>query len=151
MEQNTSNLFELHIDHQSNAYLRETAKWARFLAIVGFIICALLVIIALFAGSVIASGLGGFGDGGFAGLGVVVTIFYVLVALLLLFPNLYLFRFGGQMQTALRNNDQALLASAFGNIKSYFKFIGILTIIALAFWALGLVFGVLGSTMSSFN
>jgi hypothetical protein len=151
MEQNTSNLFELQIDHQSNAYLRETAKWAKFMAIMGFIACAFLVLIAVFAGSVIASGFGSFSGGGMAGMGIVVSIIYIALALLLFFPNLYLFRFAGQMQTALRNNDQALLTTSFGNLKSYYKFIGILVIIMLAFWALGLVFGVLGATMASFN
>lgn len=151
MEQNTSNLFELQIDHQSNAYLRETAKWAKFLAIVGFIGCALIILVGIFAGSVMATTFGELGGGFGGGMGVVMAVIYILLALLAFFPYLYLYRFANQMQVALRNNDQAALSTSFGNLKSCFKFVGILTIIVLAFYALALVFGVLGATMASFN
>lgn len=151
MEQTSSNLFELQIDHQSNAYLKETAKWAKFLAIIGFIGCALIILMGVFAGSLMATTFGEMG-GGFGGsFGVVMAIVYILFALLAFFPYLYLFRFANQMQVALRNNDQAALTTSFGNLKSCFKFVGILTIIVLAFYALALVFGVLGATMASFN
>ena len=151
MEQNTSNLFELQIDHQSNAYLRETAKWAKFLAIVGFIGCALIILVGIFAGSVMATTFGELGGGFGGGMGVIMAVIYILLALLAFFPYLYLYRFANQMQVALRNNDQAALTTSFGNLKSCFKFVGILTIIVLAFYALALVFGVLGATMASFN
>jgi hypothetical protein len=152
MEQNTSNLLELHIDSQSNAYLRETAKWAKFLAIIGFIGCALIILIGVFAGSVMATAFSDLGGGGFGGgMGVVMAVIYILFALLAFFPYLYLYRFANQMQAALRSNDQAALTTSFGNLKSCFKFVGILTIIVLAFYALALVFGVLGATMASFG
>jgi hypothetical protein len=151
MEQNTSNLFELQVDHQSNAYLRETAKWAKFLSIIGFIGCALIILVGIFAGSVMATTMGELGGGFGSGMGVVMAVVYILFALLAFFPYLYLYRFANQMQVALRNNDQAALTTSFGNLKSCFKFVGILTIIVLAFYALALVFGVLGATMASFN
>lgn len=151
MEQNTSNLFELQVDHQSNAYLKETAKWAKFLSIIGFIGCALIILVGIFAGSVMATTLGDMGGGFGGGMGVVMAVVYILFALLAFFPYLYLYRFANQMQVALRNNDQAALTTSFGNLKSCFKFVGILTIIILAFYALALVFGVLGATMASFN
>ena len=124
MEQNTSNLFELQIDHQSNAYLRETAKWAKFLAIVGFIGCALIILVGIFAGSVMATTFGELGGGFGGGMGVVMAVIYILLALLAFFPYLYLYRFANQMQVALRNNDQAALSTSFGNLKSCFKFVG---------------------------
>ena len=151
MEQNTSNLFELQVDHQSNAYLRETAKWAKFLSIIGFIGCALIILVGIFAGSVMATTMGDMAGGFGSGMGVVMAVVYILFALLAFFPYLYLYRFANQMQVALRNNDQAALTTSFGNLKSCFKFVGILTIIILAFYALALVFGVLGATMASFN
>lgn len=152
MEQNTPNLLELHIDSQSNAYLRETAKWAKFLAVIGFIGCALIILIGVFAGSVMATAFSDLGGGGFGGgMGVVMAIIYILLALLFFFPYLYLYRFANQMQAALRSNDQAALTTSFGNLKSCFKFVGILTIIVLALYALIFVFGILGATMASFG
>jgi hypothetical protein len=148
MEQNTSNLFELHIDHQSGAYLRETAKWGKFLAIVGFIMCALVVLIGIFAGSIMAAAFGQMGGAYSTGMGAGAAIVYILIALLYFFPCLYLYRFATRMQVALQNNDQSNLSAAFMNLKSCFKFLGILTIIVLAFYALALIFVVLGATMA---
>ena len=133
-------LFELQIDQQSISYLSETARWAKFLSIVGFIMCGLMIILALFAGSLMATltrlrsddalqGIAGMG-------GAFVSLIYIVIALLYFFPCLYLFNFAGKMQTALRNNDQTSLNASFGQLKSCFKFVGILTIIVLSFYIL---------------
>ena len=145
-----SNLFELQLDHQSVAYLRETAKWGKFLAIVGFIGCALIVLIGIFAGTIMASAFGDLG-GGYGGMGAGMAFVYILLALLYFFPCLYLYRFAVRMQVALNNNDQQSLPAALMNLKSAFKFVGILTIIILALYALAIIFAVLGATMASFG
>ncbi|HYE53338.1 MAG TPA: DUF5362 family protein [Chitinophagaceae bacterium] len=148
MEQNTSNLFELHVDQQSNAYLHETARWAKFLAIVGFIACAFIVLAGIFAGSIMSS----MGDGfGMAGLGVGAAIMYILIALLWFFPCLFLYRFAVRTQVALRNNEQQNLTAGLANLKSYFKFVGILTIIFISIYLLIFIFAMLGAGMASFG
>jgi hypothetical protein len=143
MEQTNQNLFDLQIDHQSNSYLGEAAKWGKFLAIMGFIFCGLLIIIALFAGTMMASMMSGFGGGSEATAsavgGGVITFVYIVFALIYFFPCLYLYNFSSKMQVALRANQQESLNTSFRNLKSCFKFMGILMIIMLAFWALGIV------------
>jgi hypothetical protein len=138
------NLFELQVDQQSISYLSETARWARFLSIVGFVLCGLMIVLALFAGSLIStftrvsSGSDALGSAmGFSS--ALFSLIYIVIALLYFFPCLYLFNFSGKMQTALRNNDQTSLNAAFGNLKSCFKFVGILTIVFLSFYLLGTV------------
>ena len=115
------NLFELQIDQQSISYLGETAKWAKFLSIVGFVMCGLMVIFALFAGTIIVNtisklnpdqGLAATGMGGFF------SIIYLVIALIYFFPCLYLFNYASKMQVALRNNDQINLNKSFGHLKS---------------------------------
>lgn len=146
MEQNTTNLFELQVDPQSNAYLAETAKWAKFLAIIGFIMCALIALAGLFAGTMLSS----LSDGmGMPGLGVAASVMYILFALLWFFPCLYLYRFSVRTQTALRNNEQQSLTAGLMNLKSYFKFVGILTLIIIAIYALMLIFVMLGAGLGS--
>jgi hypothetical protein len=147
MEPNTStSLFELQVDHESSSYLRETTRWGKFLAIVGFVLCGLLVLVALFAGSFMAASFGRLGSGGAgAGLGAFVSVLYIIVALVMFFPNLYLYNFASKMQVALRNNDQAQLNQSFRNLKSCYRFLGILMIIYLSFLALALIFGVIGA------
>jgi hypothetical protein len=128
---NQDNLFELLIDHQANGYLEETAKWTRFLSILGFIFCGLIVIVAIFFGSILSSVFLGRGEAGSigTGAGIAVAVIYVMVALLYFFPCFYLFNFSGKIQAALRGNDQTQLNLAFKNLKSCFKFWGIFTIV----------------------
>jgi hypothetical protein len=140
---NVSNLFELQVDHNGSAYLKETARWAKFLAVLGFIFCGLFVVFALFAGTLMATFSSLAPGAGIRG-GAFISIMYILCALLYFFPCLYLYNFGAKMQIALRANDQEQLNLSFKNVKSYFRFIGILTIIALGFMALGLIVAVIG-------
>jgi hypothetical protein len=145
MEQNTSNLFELHVDPQSIAYLGETARWAKFLAIIGFIMCTLIVLAGIFAGTVFSS----LGDNfGMGALGVGAAIFYILIALLWFFPCLFLYRFAVRTQVALRNNEQQNLTAGLANLKSYFKFVGILTIVVISIYILLFIFAMLGAGMA---
>ncbi len=126
-------------------HLRETARWARFLAIIGFVLIGLMLIIALIGLMLPSmSGLGGLGSFYSAG----VFVGYFLVALIYLLPLLYLFRFASKMQLALRTEDNMEMEGAFANIKAHYRFIGILTIILLALYGLIFLFAMLG--MSAF-
>jgi uncharacterized membrane protein (DUF485 family) len=140
------NLFELQVDQQSISYLGETARWAKFLSIVGFVVCGIMIVFALFFGSIMStiSRIGSGSDSFSSAMGVgyssyALTGVYIIIALLYFFPCLYLFNFSSKMQMALRNNDQINLNAALGNLKSCFKFVGILTIVVLSFYLLGTV------------
>jgi Family of unknown function (DUF5362) len=147
MEQNTeSNLFELHVDHNVSAYLSETARWAKFMAIMGFIGCGFMLLFSLFMGSFINAALLRMG-GSAAGLGYMGGFFsfiYIVIAIVYFFPCLYLYNFASKMQVAIRSNDQDQLSISFRNLKSCFRFIGIFTIIVLALWVLGIALALIG-------
>ena len=137
------NLFELQIDQQSISYLGETARWAKFLSIVGFVMCGIMIVAAVFAGTIMAT-FSRFGNNDALGStmgysGVLISGIYIVLALLCFFPYLFLFNFSVKMQSALRNNDQTNLNISFSNLKSCFKFVGILTIIVLSFYLLGTI------------
>ena len=146
MSQENVPLFDLHVDHEGTHYLAQAAKWGRFLSIIGFVMIALMIVFSLFAGTILARTLAGFGDvdgsgnaaaiGSFGG---VITFFYMVIALIWLMPVLYLYRFSTKMLDALRSNDQHILNASFKNLKSCFRFMGIITIIVLSFYALALV------------
>jgi Family of unknown function (DUF5362) len=150
MEQSNQNLFDLQIDHQTNSFLSEAAKWGKFLAIMGFIFCGIMAIAALFAGRSMASMMPGLSttEGTTAVIGGFVTVFYLIFALIYFFPCLYLFNFSSKMQVALRSNQQDLLNTSFRNLKSCFKFMGILTIVILSFWILAIII-IIGAGMAA--
>lgn len=155
----TTPLAGLALNEDNRDDLRETARWARFLAIVGFIFCGLFIISGIFLGQMMAnmSTMSSrfqdmeMGDRAPAagGMSVMFTIIYVLIALLYFFPCLYLFRFSSAMIQAMDTDEQPRLDHSLRNLKSFFKFIGILTIIALCFYVIGMLGFIIG--MSSMH
>jgi len=144
-DQNTS-LFGLSIDPTSKGHLSEAARWAKFLAILGFILCILIVILGLFAGSIFEMYSSNRYEGfdrdvkvNTRGLGVMFSIVYILLALLYFFPCLFLFNFASRMKAALVSNDQDILNSSFQNLKKTFRYVGILMIIVLSLYLIGIV------------
>lgn len=122
--------------------LNETRKWTFFLAILGFIGVALMVIAALFIGSFLESS----GQqmpvphGALTGL-------YLLFAIIYFFPILYLYKFSTSTRKAVHENSEHELTSAFTNLKRHYKFIGIIAIVVLVMYALAIIFALLGTAL----
>lgn len=150
MEPESSNLFDLVIDQPISDYLSQTAKWAKFLSIIGIVVCGLMIVGALFLGTYISTMVFGayyssFGGGVPRYLGILFTVVYAAFGVLALMPNLYLLRYASKMKTALSSGDQLALNDSFRNLKSMFKFYGICMIILLSLYALAIVFALLGN------
>jgi hypothetical protein len=149
---NLSNTFNLQVDNGNIPYLIEAAKWGKFLSILGFIIIAILFLcgcVFLFSGGNLASDVNtdlpnlDLTPGAF---GIVFAIYFFITAFVYFLPCFFMYRFATKMQLALRTNDQIVLNSSFENLKSLFKFFGVVTVIFLCIWVIVVVFGaVLGS------
>lgn len=133
-----SNLFELQVDQTAMAYLKDAARWAKFLAVAGFIFCGLFVIVAILFATVMSSFFATMGSSSaFGGMGGgFVAVVYIGIALLNFFPCLYLYNFASRMKLALRNNDQDQLNISFKNMRALYRFVGVLMIICLGVWVL---------------
>lgn len=143
MDSNNQNLFDLQIDQPVSSYLSETAKWAKFLAIVGFVFCGLFALLAIFAGTFMSTAFGAVGGNGGA-TGIFVTLLYLAIAAIYFFPCLFLFHFANKMLRALRQNDQLYLTDSFKNLKSCYKYMGILMIIVLSLYAIMFIIFIVG-------
>jgi uncharacterized membrane protein len=137
-----SNLFELQIDHEVSSHLRETAKWAKFLSIVGFVGLGLLLVFVIIMGTV-AYSYSPFTAALPTGGGVMQVILLVAMIALYFFPCLFMFQFANKMLQALRNNDQYTLVASFRQLKLCYKYIGILTLILISIYVLVFVIGIL--------
>ncbi|HEX3767945.1 MAG TPA: DUF5362 family protein [Puia sp.] len=145
MEQ-SSNLFELQLDQPSVNYLSEAARWSRFLSVLGFIYCGFMVIFGLFFGSEMTRMIPGAGDARMSSVGnTFLGVFIILLSLIMFFPSLYLWNFSSKIRKAFNNNDQPLLTESLKNLKSFFKFYGILLIVVLSFYALALIAAIVGA------
>jgi hypothetical protein len=126
----------MSVNHEIKDYLLETSKWGKLLAIVGYIVIGLLILL----GFGVIVGFSVFGKithigfpMGFFG------IVYILIAVLYYFPVNYLNKFSDQIKKGVNSNDQQSVTSGFGNLKSLFKFMGIFTIVVLSMYALALI------------
>lgn len=137
-------LFSMSIDATTKAHLTETAKWARFLAIVGMVFMSLAVvgilIFAFFFSALAGSGNIEYGSGGNpfynTGFGIGIALFYILLMGIWFLPLLFLLRFANNMKRAIAGDDQPALNRSFQQLKVCFRFIGILTIIILSLYAI---------------
>jgi hypothetical protein len=129
MESELSNNKSLKLTENSLNFMTEVVKWAKFLAICSFVGLGIMVLFGL--GMIILQ---------FEGLGngiqvVVMGIFYILMAVLYFFPAMYLYRFATASAEAIENLNDDTLEDGLENLKSLFRFTGILTIIVLSLYA----------------
>jgi hypothetical protein len=136
----------LLISDTSKVNLLIAARWAKFLSIVGFVTCVIMLIISFFMGAIFSSAnpMKGFPTSGGAlspslasghFLSYVMTGFYIVFSILYFFPTLYLYRFATKLKLALIHVDQDNLDGSFLNISKMFRFIGICTLILLILYA----------------
>lgn len=142
------NIFEGGLDERSKAYLLETTRWTKFLAIMGFIFLGIMLLIALAMftmGSYAYSQLSGFGGmGGYFGMGM--GLLYVLIAVLYLYPIISLLKFSTNMKAGIQTNNGELITEGFRHQKNLYKFLGILTIITIALYLIVFVMaGIMGA------
>lgn len=117
----------LQITDEVKTFWVQSAKWAMFFAVLFFALFGLVslaMLMAIFSGS----------TSGFIG-GVFIVALY---AAILFFPGLYYYRFSTQLRRSLHAGDNVQLDEAFLNLRRFYVYCGILTIILIAlfvvFW-----------------
>ena len=130
---------DLVITPMSGEFLRETAKWAKFLSILGLIGMGfyLIMVVFFFLYSLGASTAYGNGFNTVAMLPLLITA--IIVIALYIAPIWWLYKFGTNLTSALntRNNDQ--LTTSFQFLKRHYKFIGIMAIVMLGLYILSFI------------
>jgi len=135
--ENQSN--EMKLNESAIAFLRESAKWSMFLAILGFIGIAFMVIMGLFMGTILSSFSqmgGGMNNSPFTMMPGLMAGFYIVIAVLYFFPIYYLFKYAQNTKIALQSANSDLLADALGYLKSHHKFLGIMMIVMISLYIL---------------
>ena len=148
-----SDINTLELTPASRNFLLETAKWSKFLSIVGFVFLVILIIAAFGIGFFFNSMSSEFdefgGAGGMIG-GTAITVLYLFMALIYFFPTYYLFQFSVKTTRAINASNTIELTDGLENLKSCFKYWGILMVIILGFYALGFGFMLIGGLGAAF-
>ena len=142
MQNAITELEEITLTSGAKNFLRETAKWGKFLSILGFIALGLMLMGSFFIGAFYNTTPQA--DIMPFDLGIVVTLIYIVVALIYIFPIYYLYQFSAKMKEALISKDDAVLVTAFEMLKSHYKFIGVFTIITVSIYLLIATSAVMG-------
>ncbi len=134
---------EIIVDSTAAAHLRETAMWAKLMAVVGIVLSIIIALVGLFAGTMLATMTRKFGGDSSASLGAlgsgVLTIFYLFIAAVYFFLSLFLLRFAVKMKQALLASEQSLFNISLMNLKLVYRIMGIIMVIYLSFMALVLI------------
>jgi hypothetical protein len=139
LNETTAGKGAFEVTPNSVGYLGEMRKWTLFLSVIGFIFIGLAVVGSLFMGGMLR---GFLPTGGF-----LVTIFILIFALIYFFPIYFLFKFSAVSKEALNTFDSIKFEEAIHYLKRFFKYIGIMTIVLLCLYAIGLIVGGLGAAM----
>ena len=143
MQNAIKELEQLTITSGAKGFLTETSKWCKFLSILGFVGLGLLLLSSFFIYT-IYSNMSQASAMPF-NLGIVMTIVYVLIIAIYIFPIYYLYQFSIQLKKALISKDDETLASAFEMLKSHYKFTGVFSIIMLSIYVLAGIVGLMGA------
>ncbi|MEE1943620.1 hypothetical protein VRU48_00785 [Pedobacter sp. KR3-3] len=130
---------QLIVSEEMRSYLYEMAKWATFLAIVGFVFTGLMVVSAFTIGAAVGTNpelasLKSIAALGGAGL----TLVCLLYAFAIFYPSLLLFKYASRAKLGVLYGDQNSLNEALLRLKSLFKYWGIMTIVLIGFYIIAL-------------
>ncbi len=118
---------KMFITKNAEKNLRITAFWTKFNAILSFIGCAfyfLSGLVLLLMKSVFHSEM--FSNFKFG-------LIFLIISLLMLIPAIFLYQYSIFIKRSLRNANVATLEVAFNKMKSYWLFIGIMSIVMILF------------------
>ncbi len=125
-------------------YLKTGAGWAKFIAIVGFVFTGLIVLGGLISGVFFAFMGNQMGMSGFPFPPFIFGFIYLIIAIIYFFPTFYLFKFATKAQDAIRMLDSNNIEASLLNLKSFFKFSGIMIIVVFALYFIGIIVMIAG-------
>ena len=132
---------QLVISGETAANMRAAMSWAKFMAIVCFVmtgrICGAAIILLVMGGSLqyYYPALGG---------GALVGICYLIVAVIYFFLSYFMYMFAVKIKRAIDNGCMQDLSAGTMNMKYYFKMTGIVTIVTIAVVVLMILFAAIG-------
>jgi hypothetical protein len=138
---------QLILTEEAQYYLQKAGEWAYFLGIIGFILSGLILLIALFIGTIL-SAISQFqpNNSGMnpAAMGGMLTVVYGLIAVFYFFFSLYIYQFGNRIKKGIVFSNTEEITLALSKLKSFFKLWGISTIVIMGLYALIIVFAIIG-------
>ena len=142
---------DLVVDSETASHLKESAVWGKFLGVLGFIYSTIIICCGIYAGYKISSYGRHYSIGGSRAIeGGTTALIYIAAGLIFFLMSLYLFRFATKTKIAITTSTQAELNAGVKNLKIYFRFAGIVSIIMLVLTMLALIGLFMAATYSRY-
>ncbi len=150
MEGNKQDIFNLGVDEEARAHLLETARWTKFIAIIGFIILGLLILVGILMGLGLSVASQMYDTANFgSAFGTAMMVMYLVLSLLYFFPILYLYKFSVLIKPAIHTGNKQQFNLALSYQKRMYKFIGIMLLVVFGLYAVMIIAAILGAAFSS--
>jgi amino acid transporter len=136
MELKEENNQQLSLNSTTLQFMMECTKWAKFFAVMSFIGLGLMLLVGILF--LIIPGKPEF---------MLIGGFYLVFSVIYYFPGNYLLQFSNKTRNAIDHLDEQDLEEGIKNLKSLFRFTGILTIVVLSLYVLfiigAIIFGII--------
>jgi TRAP-type C4-dicarboxylate transport system permease small subunit len=133
MDQNQNlqnSIFELEVDNETRNSLYETAKWAKFLAIVATVCLAVFVLLFIIFGTRIGAAVSTLIPGGDTlDAGAMIIIFVLIIVAILGALTYFLMKASSGIKLGIDTNNQEALNNGLNSLRIYFMIYGIITIL----------------------
>lgn len=126
---------DLQLLEESKLYVSSMGKWMKFFAVlgcIGIVFLALCTILMMAVGSHVPVFKGVMSLRWF-------SLMYMVLAVLYVWPIIYLFRSSAAATLAVESNDNVQMVEFLKNNKYFWKFCGILTIVMLALYVVFII------------
>ncbi len=135
-----SNKNDLALTSMSCEFLRETARWAKFLAIMGFIGIVFMVLAAIFVGAFMSMMPSmTHQNTPFPFPPALLSVIYIVFAAVYACPVYFLYKFSVNTKDAIDSMNTNLLEEGLSYLKSHYKFVGIMTIVIMSLYVLFII------------
>lgn len=121
-------------------HLRATKPWVRLISVIMFISVGLMFLgglLMLFMPS--TPGMRGVGFGPF------LAIFYFVFGVLYIFPAYFLHQYASSINDLVQGGGDTAMENALGSQKSFWRFVGILTLVIICIYVLVILLAILGA------
>lgn len=139
---------EMNLNETAIGFLKESAKWSMFLAILGFVGVVFMLIAGIFMGTIMSNLPMGnemgnrMGSNPFSMMPGLIAVLYIIIAVLYFFPIYYLYKYADKTKIALQSANANMLTEGLGYLKSHHKFLGIMMIVIISLYIL-MFFGII--------
>ncbi|MFM9911380.1 MAG: DUF5362 family protein [Chitinophagaceae bacterium] len=139
----SEDIFEVAIDGTSKNLIRDIALWAKIVAITAFISYGISLLAAVVGKNDVA---GGELPMGLSRVSQIIGA--LLVAIIGVSINIYLYKFSVETKNALDGVNQEQLESGFNSLRIYFKILGIIFIIFIVLFFLAFLVAILSKSFT---